>query len=118
MPTTTKKFYRVCNPTSEQGLWYNIDGTPSNLIHTKFTFCENSQLRMDFDMSLMGWLSVTDTLEGLYKWFPEKDIQLLKPHGWVVCEYEAHDFKFYDRFQHYVINQGTSKLIRVLSVNE
>src|SRR6478735_3708393 len=106
-----KKFYRVCNPSSQQGLWYDFDGNFTGLIHDRFAFCTNSKLAMDFDEELVGWLSATETLEDLWKWFTREDVEKLQDHGWFIFEYEATDYKFYDRFQHMVISQETSKLI-------
>lgn len=107
-----KKFYRVCNPASQQGLWYDFDGTFTGLIHDRFSFCSNSKLAMDFDEELVGWLSATETLEDLWKWFTREDVLRLQNHGWYIFEYEATDYKFYEKFQHMVISQATSKLIR------
>lgn len=106
-----KTFYRVCNPETEQGLWYNFDGSFSGLIHNEFDFCVNSQLKMDFDPELIGWLSATDSLEDLYKWFSISDIINLQNKGWFLHAYEVTECKFYDKFQHFVICQKTSRLI-------
>jgi hypothetical protein len=107
---TAKKFYRVCNPQTEQGLWYDFKGNFTGLIHDKFSFCENSGLAMDFDPELTGRLSAVETLEDLYKWFTPEDIKKLQGYGWFIHEYEAHTFWFYERFQHHVICQHTSKI--------
>ena len=69
---------------------------------------------MEFDPDLVGWLSATETLEDLYKWFSKEDILELQTHGWFVFEYEAEHFKFYDKFQHYVICQKTSKAKKLI----
>jgi hypothetical protein len=107
-----KTFYRVCNENTGQGLWYGFKGDFTGLIHGEFSFCKNFNLDMDFDPELVGWLSATDSLEDLYKWFPEEDIEKLQKHGWYLYEYKAEDYKFYDKFQHYVINQNTSVKVR------
>lgn len=105
----TKTFYRVCKPDTEQGLWYNFDGTFSGLIHDKFTFCKNSKLAMDFDPELVGWLSATDNLEDLFHWFTPEDLINLQMYGWQIYAYEAENYRFYEKFQHWVIEQSTSK---------
>lgn len=108
-----RTFYRVCNPETEQGLWYNFDGTFIGLIHDKFNFCKNHDLAMDFDEDLVGgWLSACESIDDLYQWFTEEDIKRLQEHGWCIHEYEAENYRFYDRFQHYVICQKTSKIVR------
>lgn len=106
-----KKFYRVCNINTQQGLWYKFDGNFTGLIHNEFNFCLNNQLKMDFDEELVGWLSSTDSLETLYQWFTENDIKKLQKYGWFIHVYETQDYKFYEKFKHYIIKQSTSKLI-------
>lgn len=106
-----RKFYRVCNTDTNQGLWYHFNGCFSGLIHKEFDFCKNRDLKMDFDSELVGWLSVAESLEDLYKWFPKEDILKLQEDNWMIHEYECSDYKFYHRFQHYVINQDNCKLI-------
>jgi len=105
-----KTFFRVCNLQTKQGLWYNFDGSFSGLIHDKFNFCQNHSLAMDFDDELVGWLSAVEKLDDLYVWFSKEDISKLAQFGWFIVEYETEHFKFYDRFQHYVICQKRSKV--------
>lgn len=103
-----KKFYRVCNPESQQGLWYNFDGKFTGLIHDKFSFCANSGLAMDFDSELVGWLSAVENLEDLWKWFTEEDVKSLQQYGWYIHSYKVENYKWYDKFEHWVICQKTS----------
>ena len=105
-----KTFYRVCNDESKQGLWYKYDGHFLGLIHNRFNFCVNRDLKMEYDPELVGWLSAVETLEELYNWFPDYDIKELQNFGWFIHEYEVDNHRFYDRFQHPVICQKTSKL--------
>ena len=105
-----KTFYRVNHEQTKQGLWYKFEGEFSGLIHSEFKFCTNNELRMDFDEELIGWLSATDSLESLYQWFTKKDIIELQKHGWYIHEFEVEEYKFYDKFQHFIINQETSKI--------
>lgn len=113
-----KTFYRVCNINTGQGLWYKPNGIFSGLIHDEFNFCKNKDLEMDFDLELVGWLSTTDSLEGLYQWFTKDDIIKLQKEGWFIHEYETDDYKFYDKFQHYVIKQYNNTLVKIIEVNE
>jgi hypothetical protein len=103
-----KTFFRVSNIESEQGLWYDRKGNFTGLIHNKFDFCANSSLRMDFDEKLRGYLSTTDEFNTLYRWFTKEDILRLQNHGFFIHEYEAHDYWFYEPFQHWVVNQESS----------
>lgn len=107
-----KLFWRVCNTKTKQGLWYDFNGTFTGLIHDRFKFCMNSTLKMDFDDELVGYLSATDVYDDLFKWFSKEDILKLQARGWFIHEYTTEDYKFYDRFQHYVINQNNSKLVK------
>lgn len=111
-----KKFYCVCNIESKQGLWYNFDGTFTGMIHNEFNFCQNSDLKMDFDPTLVGWLSTCDTIEGVWQWFTQEDVLKLQELGWYLHEFEATQYRFYDRFQHHVIKQETSKIIRRIEI--
>lgn len=105
-----KIWYRVNNINSQQGLWYTFNGEFTGLTHNEYSFCSNSQLKMDFDPELVGYISAVETLEDLFKWFTKEDILKLQEHGYRIHAYECNQFKFYDRFQHPVINQETAKL--------
>jgi hypothetical protein len=101
-----KEFYRVANTATNQGLWYDADGTFTGLIHTEFKFCTNNELQMPFDKEIIGWLSATDTLENLWFWFTKEDIEQLEKHGWFITIYEAEKYRFHNN--HWVICQETS----------
>lgn len=105
-----KTFYRVSHDETQQGLWYNINGGFTGLIHNQMNFCKNNELLMDFDEEIVGYLSAVPTIDDLYKWFTREDIYKLQEHNFFIHTYESDDFKFYERFQHYVINQNNSKL--------
>lgn len=113
-----KKIYRVCNKETLQGLWYDYKGQFTGLIHEDFNFCVNNELEMDFDPEIVGWLSATESLDTLYNWFTKDDIKQLQSHGWFIHEFEAIDVKFYERFQHQIIKQDTSKVLRVIELTE
>jgi hypothetical protein len=66
---------------------------------------------MDFDEELIGFLSATPSLEELYLWFPKEDIIRLQKHGYYIHVFESVDHKFYEKFQHTVIKQSTSRVI-------
>ena len=105
-----KLFYRVCHEETFQGLWYTFEGNFAGLIHKDFNFCLHNELAMDFDEEIVGWLSATTSLETLHEWFPIKDIIELQKHGYYIHTFKAEDFKFYERFQHTIIKQDTSKM--------
>lgn len=107
-----KTFYRVCNLESKQGLWYNYDGDFTGLIHGEFNFCKNNKLQMPFDEDIKGWLSTTSTLDQLWAWFAERDVKELQKRGWFIHEYKAANWRYYEKFGHYLICQNTSRLVR------
>lgn len=100
-------FYRVCNINSLQGLWYNWDGEFTGLIHNKFNFCGSSNLQMPFDESVVGWLSATDTLENLWKWFTKEEVFKLQSYGYYVYAFKVTDYKVHNN--HQLISQTTSE---------
>lgn len=104
---TEKLFYRVGVETQE-GLWYNRDGKFTGLIHTKFSWCNASNLHMPFEKQLIGYLSVADSLQHLYQWFSKEELLKLQEMDFKIYEYRATDYKFYDLYQHNVINEKTS----------
>jgi hypothetical protein len=112
------KFYRVCNNKTKQGLWYTQEGIHTGLIHNKFDFCLNSELAMDFDPELVGWLSAVKEIDDLWKWFTKEDVMQLQKHDYFIYEYEVTSHKFYDRFEHFVIEQTTSKVVKQIILLE
>lgn len=112
LPQRTPKtilFYRVANNKTKQGLWYDVDGNYTGLIHNEFNFCTNSDLPMPFDKDLCGWLSATDKLETLYHWFTKEDILELQRHSYYITLYKAFDSKEYKN--HWIINQQSSIIV-------
>lgn len=113
-----KTFYRVSNIDTQQGLWYNFQGKFTGLIHKDFNFCKNKDLEMDFDEELVGYLSVTDSLDTLYNWFSKEDILELQKHGYFIHVYQTDSYKFYEKFQHLVIKKSESILVEKIILNE
>jgi hypothetical protein len=113
-----KRFFRVCHKDTLQGLWYDYQGRFTGLIHDEFSFCENSDLKMDFDPDLVGWLSAVETIETLFNWFTKEDIKQLENKGWFIHEFETSTYRFYDKFQHILIDQNDSVVIRMINIDE
>lgn len=110
----TKRFFRVANSKTQQGLWYDFKGNFTGLIHGKFSFCKNSKLPMPFDKEVVGWLSATETLEELYNWFDEEDILNLIEYGYSIAIYEATEYKYHNN--HWLIKQDSSELVKCVSM--
>ena len=111
-----KIFYRVSNVETNQGLWYDFDGTFTGLIHDKFKFCASNVLPMPFDENAVGWLSTTDNIDDLLLWFPIEDIEELEPHGYFLHEYESEDYKEYEN--HWMVKQDSAKVVRRVNSEE
>lgn len=108
-----KRFYRVENPTTKNGLWYDKNGHFTGVIHKeKFKELQNNNLPMPYNSEIVNYLSVAESLEDLDKWFNEKDMDILKPYGYVIAEYESDDYKIVEN--HYVMNKFKAKRLRTL----
>jgi hypothetical protein len=112
----TKLFYRISALQNAQSLWYDLNGNFTGDIHNRYSFCANSGLLMPHDPELTGYLSVANDLEHLKQWFSNADIKRLQLEGFAIHEYQATDYKFYQPFQHQVISQATSKLLRTFTL--
>lgn len=112
----TKTFYRVANHQTNQGLWYNIDGDFTGLIHTKFNFCKNTDLPMPFDEYLVNYLSSTETIEELFVWFPLEDIKRLEYFGYYITVFESSEYKY--NVNHWLIRKETAKFIKRIKCEE
>ena len=111
-----KKYYRVCHKDTFQGLWYNFKGEFTGLIHGQLNFCEANSLQMEFDETIVGWLSAVEDLKDLWAWFSKKDVEQLQKHGWFIHEFESTESRFYERFKHTIIKQDASRVIRVIEI--
>ena len=111
-----KRFYRVANTDTDQGLWYDKEGRHTGLIHKEFDFCTNSELPMPYDENVIGYLSAVDELTDLFYWFSEEDITQLEEFGYYITIFEATDYKYYNN--HWLINQETSVVIKKVTINE
>lgn len=106
-----KLFYRVENPDTVDGLWYNKDGTYTGRIHTEeFSQLRLCELPMPYDEEILGWVSVTDSLETLKVWFNDEDMAILRPKGFKVTEYESDEYRSVDG--HWVMKQNSAKFLR------
>jgi hypothetical protein len=99
-----------------QGLWYTYDGEFTGLIHDRFNFCQNNKLEMEFDPTIVGWLSAVENLEDLWVWFSKEDIRALQEHGWFIHEFVTEEARFYERFQHTVIKQDVSRVTQLIAI--
>ena len=107
-----KKFYRVENPNTQDGLWYDKNGNFTGLIHeVEFNKLQNHHLKMPFNEVNLGYLCATEDLESLKFWFNDNDLEILKPYGYFITEYESDDYK--KEGNHFLINKETSKRVHI-----
>lgn len=72
---------------------------------------------MSFDLEIVGYLSVADSLEHLYQWFSKEEILALQKLNFFIYEYEAIDYKFYEPYKYNVINEKTSIITNKIILN-
>lgn len=111
-----RKFYRVGNIETNQGLWYDMNGNFTGLIQGKFDFCSNSKLPMEYDEDIVGYLSATDTLDDLFKWFTEDDLIKLQTFGYYILVYLASDYDIFKN--HWIICEKSSQLLFSITLDE
>jgi hypothetical protein len=110
---TTKSFYRVGSVLKGTGLWYDDSGKLINLAKTQFNL-KSGDLPMGYDPNIVGYLSVTDTLDNLLQWFTLDEMITLKDAGYkLMCfDVDVNSAKLYTvpltDVQHWIIPQETS----------
>jgi len=105
------EFFRIANNITKHGLWYNQKGNFTGLVHKELSFCKSNELQMPFDSELIGFLSATRSIGELLNWFSIDEIIRLQSFGYFIYVYESYEYKFYEKFQHFVICQNSSKII-------
>jgi hypothetical protein len=78
--------FRVENPNSHQGLWYDKDGNFNPFI-TKMTDAKSKDLPMDPDLETYkaggtAWISGCDSLPDMHNWFSVQDLIELEGAGY------------------------------------
>lgn len=112
----TKTFYRLANKETGSGLWYDMQGGFTGLIHDKFNFCKNCHLPMQYNSEISGWLSATEAIEELFEWFPKEDIAKLETHNYFITKYSASEYKHHEN--HWLIKQDSSEIKSFLKLSE
>lgn len=103
-----KLFYRV-GTLDNRGMWYDNKGVYHGAMNSpEFEKLSCHKVQMPYDESIVGYLSVAETLEELKHWFNDNDMALLAPLGFRILTFEATDYRRHDN--HWVINQETSIL--------
>lgn len=85
--------FRVHNPTTNVGLWYNSNGVRTNHILT-LEEAKSRDLPMDFDpVVAKGFLSACDSLENMREWFYVSDIEHLLEEGYELTRFEVEQYQ-------------------------
>lgn len=88
MPT----LYRVENPFTQAGLWYNADGEFTEFV--KSINYRNADLPMKWEEHMAGgWFSSVDNVEDLKTWFTLDDMEILEAQGYGIYEFDVEDYR-------------------------
>lgn len=92
----TSIIYRVENPLSMQGLWYDNDGRYNPFIK-RLSAAKCRDLPMDFDLLYKqqgkAWISACDSLPDMKNWFHYQDVVELSEAGYHLYAFEVHEYK-------------------------
>lgn len=89
--------YRVENPITMVGLWYNDDGRQTDFIKTiEDAKCRDLPMEFDPEFKAGGnWVSGCDSLEDMRDWFNAQDVQKLQEVGYGLYVFEVDDYRSY-----------------------
>lgn len=96
--------YRVENPDTLIGLWYNKEGIKTDFIRDFGGM--NKDLPMEFDENFAGgWFSAGENLEQMKNWFNAEDVATLSQAGYGLYQIEV---------PHYRIGHGANGIEHAL----
>ena len=102
------KVYRIENPNTRAGMWYNADATPSGIIHS-LTQGKCANLPMDFDSKYrkdgFEWFSAGSGIENMNQWFSALDAYELQQKGYQLYEFIVSQY-IVDEHQAYFTREG------------
>lgn len=85
--------FRIHNPSTNVGLWYNSDGVKTDFI-LSMDDAKSRDLPMDFNPDLAnGWLSACDSLEMMRDWFNLEDVVALRGAGYELTRFEVVEYR-------------------------
>lgn len=89
MPT----LYRVENPFTKGGLWYNEDGEFTEFVRTLDNY-RNVDLPMKWEAHMAGgWHSAVDDLSTLKNWFNMDEMLQLEGQGYGIYAFDVEDYR-------------------------
>lgn len=87
----TKTIYRIENPTTMHGMWYNKAGEFNPIIHELCPDALAKELPMGYDFRHRkdgkAWYSAGKSIENMNQWFNRKDADDLVANGFVLYEF-------------------------------
>lgn len=88
--------FRVENPVTNQGLWYDGDGNFNPFILT-LAAAKSRDLPMEFDPDMLAggqrWYSACDNIPDLQHWFSRQDLLELDKAGYGLYQFDVSDYR-------------------------
>lgn len=89
--------YRVENPITQVGLWYNNEGVKTDYIVHEIESAQCADLPMPEDQSIYGdggrWYSACDNIPDMRNWFSISDLQQFKQKGYGLYLFEVPEYR-------------------------
>jgi len=89
--------YRIEHKDTENGMWYNKDGSYNGLIH-ELSNAQAKDFPMDYDekYSLKNLISGVKDFNQLLEWFSRRDIEELMERGYQIYKFIAKEYEVED----------------------
>ena len=91
--------YRVENPITMVGLWYNQFGEKTDFIKHQIKDAMNADLPMDFNEEYTKggrWFSGCDNIADMRNWFSVTDLQQFKQAGYGLYLFDVPEYRIAD----------------------
>lgn len=92
--------YRVENPITMVGLWYNNEGEKTDFIKHQIQGAQCADLPMDPKQEIYGdggrWYSACDNIPDMRNWFSVSDLQQFKQAGYGLYLFEVPEYRIAD----------------------
>src|SRR5690606_36647554 len=91
--------YRIQNPNTMIGLWYNSFGEKTDFIKHNIKNAMNANLPMDYNEEYTKggrWFSGCDNIEDMKNWFSVSDLQQFKQAGYGLYLFDVSEYRTTD----------------------
>lgn len=89
--------YRVENPLTNVGLWYNDEGVKTDFIKHEIANAQCADMPMDIDQQTYGdggrWYSACDNIPDMRNWFSVSDLEQFKRKGYGLYLFEVPEYR-------------------------